>query len=1015
MICLLLLSSATALSYEVLWARMLRDIFGNTAQAVATVTAAFMAGLALGGYFGGRLADRRQRLLPVYGLLQLMLSLCAIAFPLALDLLRQVNHWAFYSVSPMGYVICRFVLAIALLLVPTTLMGAVFPIIGKLWIRSCGRLGQSAATVYAVDTCGAVIGCLVCGFFCLEHFGFRGTLWLGAATNLLVAVLAFALPRESSEKRCEERPTALETGDTASYGERLATIVLATIAGYSSLALEVLWTRALVHVISTSVYAFPTILSAYLLGIAGGSYLVSRHGDRSRERVPALGALLTGAGLAALGTTLLLDDFFWINSLLGYLFGQHGVWSLHLMRFVAAGLVVLLPAFLFGAIFPLAVRGYADPSRAGRGLGGIYAANTTGAVLGSLSGGFFIMPLLGVRRGIVVVGALALSVGLLAFVLRSQRIEKRRIALALGAALVGASMVFLVPNDGFRTFFALAKPGSTIAFIDEGVSGTATIHEYPWPRARELAINGTNVAGESMELRTTQKFQAHIPMNLHRAPHRVMQVGLGSGETVRTLLLYDVEHIDVVEISAEIAKAARQFTNINGGALDDPRVSLIMMDAKNYASLTRQKYDVIMNDSIHPALSGNSSLYAREYFLACRGLLEKGGIMTSWFPLFGLTARDFSIVVTTFADVFPYWQLYLPANGSVRHAVIVGAVEPETLTIDMDRLAGHMLDPSIDADLTAVRLSSPYSFLASFITGWRGAAKMTYGLPVNSDERPILEFSSARTWGPPRLILAENLQTLFDNLESVAGYLAPGSRPLNDLEAAKVETVSREILLGDIYQQRGDQKNEAIHKALAFEAHRLLMNRWQQLRAENAMRRRDLTTTQRATALYDTGHFADAAALAKEVEADDPELPTARWITANCLFHMKRDKQEILAALNEAVSSNSNRPGLWLSSSQIYLYFGDLAAAEKALDRARELAPNWATIYAVTAILNFFTNDNVAASENIGLASFLDAGCPFSYYVFLLHAFSANPRVYLERLPQIGHQEGLLMPALELR
>ncbi|MFB6373886.1 MAG: fused MFS/spermidine synthase, partial [Bradymonadaceae bacterium] len=179
-------SGFSSLVFEVLWERMLTQVFGNTSFALSTLLTAFMAGLALGSWLAGKIADRIDRPLRLYGALEGGIGLYALVVPLALDLLPTIYNTIFDHFLNDFYLfsLLRFAVAFAILIIPTTMMGATLPIVSQ-WISKRQRLFQgSIGTLYGINTVGACFGALLAGFLLLPNLGLSMTNTVFAVVNL---------------------------------------------------------------------------------------------------------------------------------------------------------------------------------------------------------------------------------------------------------------------------------------------------------------------------------------------------------------------------------------------------------------------------------------------------------------------------------------------------------------------------------------------------------------------------------------------------------------------------------------------------------------------------------------------------------------------------------------------------------------------------------------------------------------------------------------------------------------
>jgi len=751
---LFFLSGASSLVYEILWMRMFTQVFGNTTAATSTVLAAFMAGLALGSYLIGSYVDRHPcATLKLYAYLEGMIGVFGLLMPLLIKALYVVYGWVFRTFPDTFFLLdaTRFSLSLLLILIPTTLMGATLPVLSKHFVSSHHAMCRWVGLLYGANTLGAVAGSFVSGFFLIAWLGVTRTTHVAAGANFLIAFLALALapltsPNNATLTDSAERgqDVATVTGGTENRGIRRLLLAVCFGSGFSALAYEVLWTRLLVFVLDSTVYAFCTMLTTFLFGIALGGFLISGIHRKIGDHVRWLGVLEILIGLTGFATIMVISRMEYVDPFVRRLImrvSYGGWWTTNALKFIEAFSIMLVPTIFMGMAFPLICKVYTrDIKELGGSIGTVYAINTFGAVLGALGAGFLMIPLVGITKSITLIAAVGVILGGLLLLQSATRATVWLFNAGLFATVVFVGFVVVSP-DVLSGVYTMPERGSRLAYYHEGKSGTVTIHHYP-PNERLLSVNGTNVAGTQFSLRTTQKLQAHIPMLLHGRARKVLQIGFGSGESCHVLSLYPVERIDLVEIDADVIKASDEFFHdLNKGIVNYPAFRPIIMDGKNYAMLTDEKYDVIMNDSTYPGKSGSASLYTRDHFLACRRLLSEGGVMSSWVP-FEIHPMDFKSIVRTFQSVFPHTTLWLASNCRNKHALMVGTVGP--LSIDVSRVAELMNIPEVKVDLEQIRLGTPHALLASLVLTPAMVEEYCIDAPVNSDEYPTLEFSAGR-------------------------------------------------------------------------------------------------------------------------------------------------------------------------------------------------------------------------------------------------------------------------------
>ena len=758
---LFLVSGAAGLIYEITWTRIFGEVFGNTVFAVSTVLTAFMLGLALGSWLLGRIADRLARPLKLYALLELAIGLYALIFPSILSITDVFYHWFFQSFHPGFYPLSlvRFVLSVVILLLPTALMGGTLPVLSRLWASSGGQsdethAGQSVGLLYAINTFGAVVGCFLSGYVFIRLLGVSRTVYVAAAANILAGLVALGLSRfsakplgnqhkQSARRSRKNKRKSKSVSEVLEQPDDKRRLVLAAVAvaGFCALALEVLWTRVLLFVLETSVYAFTCMLTCYILGIALGSFLCSRLPlGKMKKPVFALGLVEFLIGLSVLLSIALLGRLGLIDYYLLNKWRMSGLWQEAALHFLDALIILLLPTILMGAAFPLAVEICARTSKGvGQRVGEVYACNTVGCTIGSFVAGFILIPLFGLRDSFLII--LGIQLFLAVAVINGSEVRRTTVgmpAIALSAAILLVSVLY-IPRDVFlRTINTYHHP-SKIVYMKDDATGTVTVHDLP-DGDRLIAVDGVNVAGMDLMLRTTQKLQAYAPLLVHEKPQKVLQIGFGSGETCGIGLAFGVEQYSIAEICPGIFKAGTFFEEINRGSYKDPRLRKIIMDGKNFVKLTDDKFDIIMNDSTYPGTTGSSALYTYDHFKQCREHLRDGGVLSCWVPL-DLRLEDFAIIVRSFQAAMPHSSLWMVNNCLNKHAVLMGTLLPTQ--IDFQRIKKLMERPDIAADLGEINVHSVYEFLDCFVVYQEGLQRIGGDGLLNTDDKPFLEFGAA--------------------------------------------------------------------------------------------------------------------------------------------------------------------------------------------------------------------------------------------------------------------------------
>lgn len=743
-----LLSGAAALVYQVIWARWLGLVFGNTTTSISIILGAFMLGLALGSWAAGRVVRRLASPMRSYAFLELGIGAFALAFPLATAGLGHLYGAVASAESPAAVTIgWRVALAFVLLLVPTSMMGATLPLLTEHFRRDPrhGRVWR-AGVLYAFNTIGAALGVIAASFVGIELLGVRATTIAAAGLNFLVAALGFALARQGARAPAPAAP-AVSARARTSLAAGTALLALG-LSGGLALGSEVLWTRTLQLVIGNSTYAFATILVVYLVGVALGSAAFSGVVKRSKRLESWLVVLLLGMGV----WTLLASEGFGLLQSLAAARDQETVGA-RLGFYLQAAALLLPLAILSGCMFPTGTR-LLEPDAddaGGEQVARAYAWNTIGAVAGSLVAGFVVAARFDFFQAVDLLAAgyalAAVTVG--ALFLASGGLGRAAAAagLLLALALAGYGFAQARDQDRFARGIEVASPGLGVVFHRPGLQGVTTaIRRQDEPLASLLLVNGQ---GMTLKL-TDTKLMAHLPMLVHPDPRRVLVICFGMGTTFRSALSHGVE-VTAVELVPEVLEAFPLFFTDAEAVSRDPNGRRVATDGRNFLQLTRERFDVITVDPPPPVdAAGVTNLYSREFVRLARERLAPGGVFAHWIPFPGGGVKDvptLRMLLATIAAEFPY-VLAAPALNDVGVHVLAS---DRPIEVDLSAIAGRIAAPAVAADLDEWQ-PVPLEFFSRLgpldALDFEVAAphKMRVygagldGVPTVTDDRPRLEF-----------------------------------------------------------------------------------------------------------------------------------------------------------------------------------------------------------------------------------------------------------------------------------
>lgn len=780
---LFLLSGACGLIYQVVWTRMMTLLFGVTVYAVSTVLCSFMAGLAMGSLVFGRVADRSRRPLMLYGYLEIGIGLCGAIFPYAMEAVRPLFvliHRTWYEAGHGVFSLARFGIVFPMLLVPTFLMGGTFPIVSRYFVRARGTLTRDVGFLYAVNTSGAVIGVFLVGFVLLAYLGMWNTTMIAALGNILVGIVSVLVGRhavvslegdaldagqasspvspgapESHDRT--DTPSALEApGDDArpAWVAQLALIAIA-LSGFVSLGLEVLWTRVLVFHTHNSTYAFSSMLMAFLIGIAGGGWLMGLIAPRVKRPFLLFALLQVGIAVWSVGSLYGVGQLQHLTNFLADAIPFDN-WAEIVVIILSQSLATLLfPATLMGMTFPLATtlatRGM---GRVGRGIGDVYAANTFGTVAGSFLTGFVLIPLLTVRGSFIFLAGINCAIAALLILAGGELAPRLRKSFVAGCVLFILAAQLVMPADVVSNDFS--KTLGNLVYYNEEVTDTIMVIDLkdrngiPQKDYRMLVFaDGRGTAGHATK--AEDRFYAHLPMLLHPDPKEVLLICVGAGNTLGAFLDHSrMERIDCVELSPGVLEASRRFET-NDGALEpplDPRIRMNIDDGRNYLLGSDRTYDIVHLDPPELHTAGIVYLYTREFYEAAKARLKPGGVFSHWFNASKLTAEEMRDVVATFHDVFPHgtiWQgpgIYSWNLIATDRPLTVPLRAASTIMSGEERVRANLVDALNDPGREMV---DPHFFFSHLLMDEHTLAEYSKGARILTDDLTIVDYSSPRS------------------------------------------------------------------------------------------------------------------------------------------------------------------------------------------------------------------------------------------------------------------------------
>jgi spermidine synthase len=737
------LSGFAALVYQTAWTRQFGLVFGTSELAVATVLAAYMGGLALGAWIVERLLPRITRPVLAYALLELGIAVSAVALVPALLAGGNALLGAWFGGQPappsseqVGLSFFYLASAFVALALPTTLMGATLPLLARHAVSEREQIGRRIGLLYASNTAGAVAGALATAFLLLPALGLSRSIWIGAALNVVVFLLA-ALLVQQERARAGEASAAPPVSPAAATRPAFAlgrppgpawVLPLMLLAGAVSFLHEVLWTRMLSQIVGSSIYAFGVMLGSFLSGIALGGAAGALLARSRSASVTALAAALFAAGAWAAVAFLLLD---------GLVPEKAGLYAN-----LFFGFALLFPlTFAIGTTYPLAVRILADRAEdAAPASARVYAWNTVGGIVGALAAGFVIIPELRYEGSIRLAAVASLVLALLALLLL-----ERRPAWASGgvaAAAFGALLAFQPPVPERLLLSSPLNLGAGGRIVHYEVGRSASVVVLRQDGGLALRTNGLPEAlmdSPGMPPRFSGEFwMSSLAVIANPAARDMLVVGFGGGVVVEGVPP-TVRRIDVIELEPKVVEANRSTMALRKfDPLGDPRVNVITNDARGALSLTGRRYDAIVSQPSHPWTAGASHLYTREFMRLARDHLADGGVFVQWMNVAFLDEDLLRSLTATLIDVFGAARIYRPDPNTL---VFLAARRPLDVELQVARAGGAPISVT-PGHYARFGINTVEDLVAALAVDEAGAARLAAGAPLITDDTNRMAVSS---------------------------------------------------------------------------------------------------------------------------------------------------------------------------------------------------------------------------------------------------------------------------------
>jgi spermidine synthase len=739
-------SGVAALIYEVVWFQLLELLIGSTTVSLGMLLATFMGGMCLGSLMLPRLASAQRHPLLVYALIELGIGALGILVLHLAPLVGGVyTAWSGYGLK--GFLL-RGAVAAACLMPPTLLMGATLPALAR-QINTTENGVSWLGFFYGANIAGAVLGCLLAGFYLLRKYDVYAATYVAMAINLLMAGLALALagviPRMSDlDDRRRPAPATVARKSAATV------YVAISLSGLCALAAEATWTRMLGLLFGASVYALSIIVAVFLVGLGIGSGIGALLCRILVSPRTALGwcQCLAACAIAWTAYNLGASLPYWpINPSI-----SSNIWFNFELDLARAFWALLPPTLLWGASFPLALAAAASRGQdAARLMAGVYAANTFGAIVGALGASLLLVAWVGSQRTEQVLIGLSIIAGLL--LLLPSKPSWAGFGWGglswLGIAVLLAGFLFFTVPPIAKVLIAYGRYAATwvgkgdIVYAAEGINSSVAVSSFP-NGVLTFHVAGKIQASNVPRDMRLQRMLGHLTTLTTATPRSVLVIGCGAGITSGAVSIDPrVERETIVEIEPLVPQAASAyFSEPNFGVLGNPKVQVRIDDGRHYLMATKERFDGITVDPLDPWVKGAANLYTKEFLEVMKQHLNRGGVVTLYIQLFETDPEAVKSSVATFFEVFPNGTIWgNPYQGQGHDMVLLGQVEP--LRIDLDEIEqriGYRGGSKMAQSLAEIGMNSPVDLFARYAGRRSDLTEWLRNVPINRDRNLRMQY-----------------------------------------------------------------------------------------------------------------------------------------------------------------------------------------------------------------------------------------------------------------------------------
>ena len=735
-------SGCAALIYEVVWFQLLQLVIGSSAVSLGVLLGTFMGGMCLGSFLLPRYINVGYHPLRVYAYLEIGIGIMGLLLLFGMPLVNGL-----YGAIGGGNLFFRAIVAAICLLPPTLMMGATLPAVAR-YVRTTPQGVSWLGFFYGGNIGGAVLGSLLAGFYLLRVHDMAVATYAAVALNVGVGGLALLLATRAPYEPTEEEATGEAAVERAADAGPVYVVI--ALSGLTGLASQVIWVRLLSLLFGATTYTFSLILAVFLFGLGIGSSVGASIARNSTSPRAALGWCQMGLCLAIAWAGIMLSTSlpFWpINPAI-----TTSIWYNFQLDMVRCLWVVLPGAILWGASFPLALAAVAKPGQdPGRLVGGVYAANTVGAIVGSLGASLIITRYIGSQagqQGLIVICAIAGLMMLAPLATTPRGWRKGAVAALVVATALAGWFVNRVPEvpgilAAYGRYAATWVGLTDIIYVGEGLNAFVAVTETETGVRNYHNAGKVQASSEPQDMRL-QRMLGHFTHLVPANPANALVIGCGAGVTAGAVSIGpDVQRMTIAEIEPLVpSSVATYFGDHNYNVVTNPKVTIHIDDARHFLLTTDQTFDAITSDPLDPWVKGAATLYTMEFFDLVKRRLNPGGVVTLFVQLYESNEEAVKSEIGTFMQAFPNSVVWGNTNAGVGYdLVLMGQLEP--IRLDVDALQAKLDDPrysQVAQSLREIGIYSAVDLLSNYAGTPQDLAPWLADAQINRDRNLRLQY-----------------------------------------------------------------------------------------------------------------------------------------------------------------------------------------------------------------------------------------------------------------------------------